>query len=53
MVSRQMLSMEENEIAVFKSRGAGRRQILTIYLQQSLLLALAAFVLGIPLGMFI
>ena len=45
--------MEENEIAVFKSRGAGRRQILTIYLQQSLLLALAAFILGIPLGMFI
>ncbi len=53
MVSRQMLSMEENEIAVFKSRGAGRRQILTIYLQQSFLLALAALLLGVPLGMFI
>ncbi len=51
MVSRQMLSMEENEIAVFKSRGAGRGQILKLYLLQSLLLAAGAFLLGIPMGL--
>ena len=38
MVSRQMLEMEQNEIAVIKSRGAGRGQIFTIYLLESLIL---------------
>ena len=53
MVSRQMLEMEQNEIAVIKSRGAGRSQIFAIYLTESLLISLLAFVIGIPLGAYI
>ena len=53
MVSRQMLDMEQNEIAVIKSRGASRGQIITTYLLQSVTIAGAAVVLGIPLGMFL
>jgi len=53
MVSGQMLAMEQNEIAVFKSRGAKKRQILSIYLQQSLIIAAFSLALGIPLGMFV
>lgn len=50
MVSRQMLDMERDEIAVLKSRGAGRRQILEIYLVESGMIALIAYGLGLPLG---
>ena len=53
MVSRQMLEMEQNEIAVIKSRGAGRGQIFAIYLIESLLISLLAFAIGIPLGAYI
>lgn len=53
MVTRQMLEMEENEIAVFKSRGASRGQILRIYFLQSLLLAAAGYAGGVFLGVFI
>lgn len=53
MVSRQMLSLEEGEIAVLKSRGASKRQILFVYLLQSLLLALLSLVLGLPLGLYL
>ena len=50
MVSGQMLEMEQNEIAIFKSRGAGSGQILWIYLLQSLCIAGASIVGGVPLG---
>ena len=53
MVSRQMLEIEQNEIAVIKSRGAGKMQIFGIYLIQSLLISLIAFAAGIPLGMYL
>lgn len=53
MVSRQMLELEQNEIAVFKSRGASGRQILGLYIRQSLLIALFSSALGIPLGIFL
>lgn len=53
MVSRQMLELEQNEIAVFKSRGAGKGQILKIYFLQSLLISGASLLLGIPLGFLI
>ena len=53
MVSRQMLEMEQNEIAVIKSRGAGRGQIFSIYLLQSLLIALLSLGAGIPLGAYL
>ncbi len=53
MVSRQMLDMEQNEIAVLKSRGASRSQILTTYFIQSTVLALLGFAAGVPLGAYL
>lgn len=53
MISGQMLSMEQNEISILKSRGAGRGQIFLLYLLQSLLLDLLSFVAALPLGMFL
>ena len=53
MISRQMLEMEENEIALLKSRGASKRQVLTMYLLQSFVLSGISFVIGIPLGALI
>ena len=53
MVSRQLLEMEQNEIAVLRSRGASQGQIIWTYLLQSLIAALAAFFAGVPLGVFL
>ena len=53
MVSRQMLDMEQNEIAVLKSRGANRRQLLTLYTLQSLILAAVAYVGGVALSPYL
>ena len=53
MVSGQMLDMEQNEISVFKSRGASKVQIILLYLLQSVLIAAAALVTGIPVGMLL
>ena len=53
MVSGQILSMEQSEISVIKSRGAGRRQILGIYLLQSALVAGISLALGLPLSALI
>lgn len=53
MVSRQMLEMEQNEIAIYKSRGANKRQIIGIYLLQSAFLGIFSLVGGIPLGAFL
>lgn len=50
MVSGQMLNMEQNEISVIKSRGASKKQILSIYLTQSALIALVSFIIAIPLS---
>ncbi len=50
MVSSQMLSMEANEIAMLKSRGASRVQIIFTYLLQSSILAAVSLVIGIPVG---
>ena len=52
MVSRQMLELEQNEIAVYKSRGANKRQIVSVYLLQSVVIALLSLAGGIPLGVF-
>lgn len=46
MVSGMIVGYEQNEMAVLKSRGASRGQVLCIYLYQTLLLALAAAVAG-------
>lgn len=53
MVSRQMLDMERDEIAVLKSRGAGKSQILGMYMLQSTIISVAAFAAGLPLGVYI
>ncbi len=53
MVSRQLIEMEESEIAVLKSRGAGRGQIILIYLVQSLVIAVLSLAGGIPLSLFL
>ena len=53
MVSGQMLDMEQNEISVFKSRGASKLQIILLYLLQSILIAAVACITGIPAGMFL
>ncbi|MCR5154457.1 MAG: FtsX-like permease family protein [Lachnospiraceae bacterium] len=53
MVSRQTLSLETGEIAVLKSRGAGRFQIIRLYICQSLMLGLAAVIPGVLLGAFL
>lgn len=50
MVSKQMLEMEKGEIAMLKSRGASRFQIMLTYLGQSAILAVIGMLVGIPGG---
>lgn len=52
MISRQMLDLEQNEIALLKSRGSSKKQIIMIYLLQSFILTVLSAVVGVPLGMF-
>ena len=52
MVSRQMLEMEQNEISIYKSRGANKGQIVGLYLLQSLLIAGVSLAGGLWLGVF-
>lgn len=52
MISSQMLSMEQSEISVMKSRGAKGRQIIGMYFLQNLILCGVAAVIGLPLGRF-
>ncbi|MGN0315073.1 MAG: ABC transporter permease [Fusicatenibacter sp.] len=53
MVSRQLIHMEMAEIAVYKSRGLSRKQIITMYLLQSLILALVAALFAVPLSILL
>lgn len=53
MVSSQVFDMEQNEIAMLKSRGVSRGQILVIYLFQAFILAVTGAVPGIILGIFL
>lgn len=50
MVSRQMLQLEQNEISILKSRGAARRQIISVYFVQSLGISLISFIVALPLS---
>lgn len=50
MVSKQMLSLEQTEIAVLKSRGLSQKQIIGLYLGQSTILGFASWIVAIPLG---
>lgn len=53
MISRQMLDLEQNEIALLKSRGSSKKQIIIIYLLQSVILSVISALLGLPLGYFL
>lgn len=53
MVSGQMLSMEENEIAMLKSRGVSRVKLLGIYFLQAFGINLCSGVVGIFLGLIL
>jgi len=53
MVSRQLLDMEQSEISVIKSRGASRRQIIGVYLVQSLVTVGVSFLISLPLSVFL
>lgn len=53
MVSGQIIETERNEIAMLKSRGISRLQIILIYLLQSGLLAFISMFIGIPLGVLL
>ena len=53
MVSQQMLDRERDEIAMLKSRGASKKQIVATYLLQSGVLAAAGYGIGIPVGIFL
>lgn len=52
MISRQMLDLEQNEIALLKSRGSSKKQILFIYFLQSAILSVASSIVGVPFGYF-
>lgn len=53
MISRQMLDLEQNEIALLKSRGSSKLQILFIYFLQSAILSVGSSIVGVPLGYFL
>lgn len=50
MVSGQIIETERNEIAMLKSRGMSRANVILIYAAQSGLLAIGGILLGVPLG---
>ena len=53
IISRQILRLEQNDISILKSRGTSRRQIILIYLIQSILVSGFSVALGIPLGVLV
>ena len=53
MVAGEMMTIDQSEISMIKSRGASRRQILTIYLLQSTILAVIGLIFAIPLSFLI
>lgn len=50
MVSKQIVETEKNEIAMLKSRGLSRKQVVAMYSLQSSILAGFGLVIGLPLG---
>ncbi|MBP5462305.1 MAG: ABC transporter permease, partial [Lachnospiraceae bacterium] len=50
MVSNQVIDIEQGEIAMMKSRGVSRLQLLLMYLLQSTILGAIAIIVGIPFG---
>ncbi len=50
MVSNQVITIEQSEIAMLKSRGVSRLQLIMTYFIQAIILASIALVIGIPIG---
>lgn len=50
MVSNQVIGIEQSEIAMLKSRGVSRLQLILTYLIQSSIVGAIALVIGIPVG---
>lgn len=50
MVSKQIVETEKSEIAMLKSRGLNRKQIVSMYGLQSSILAGFGFLIGVPFG---
>ncbi len=50
MISSQIYEMEQNEISVYKSRGASGKQIFRLYLYQNIFLSIVGAIAGVPLG---
>ncbi|MBR5712616.1 MAG: hypothetical protein IKX54_03380 [Lachnospiraceae bacterium] len=50
MVSNQVIDIEQGEIAMLKSRGVSRLQLILTYLTQSAILGGIALLIGIPFG---
>jgi len=50
MVSRQILLLEQNEIAVLSSRGVSRKRIIGVYALQGLFIAIISIPAGVALG---
>lgn len=50
MMSGQMYDMEQNEIAVMRSRGASKGQIFSLYFLQAVFMSVVGAVIGLPLG---
>ena len=50
MVSNQVVSIEQSEIAILKSRGVSKKQLILSYLIQSAILSGIGFIIGIPCG---
>lgn len=53
MVSLQIATREQGEIATMKSRGFKRKQILYLYLLRTVFLSVFAVIIGIPMGIFL
>ena len=53
MVSNQVLSVEEGEIAVLRSRGATKGQTMLLYILQALILSVVGMFAGTALGFFL
>lgn len=50
MVSNQIISIEQGEIAMLKSRGVSKKQLILSYLLQGTIISFVALLIGIPLG---
>ncbi len=53
MVASKMISMEENEISMLKSRGVSGMKIFNVYLFQSVIITLFSAIISIPLGILL